>query len=95
MVNYTSKKPLIILGESFFKTQSANFIFPLIKKYLKENNKISKEWNSLNKLTTDAATVGCLDLNIINEKKDMFEELYNHKFDIVYLLGVVHLAAVF
>ena len=82
-----SKKPLIILGESFFKTQSANFIFPLIKKYLKENNKISKEWNSLNKLTTDAATVGCLDLNIINEKKDMFEELYNHKFDIVYLLG--------
>ena len=82
-----SKKPLIILGESFFKTQSANFIFPLIKKYLKENNKISKEWNSLNKLTTDAATVGCLDLNIINENKDMFEELYNHKFDIVYLLG--------
>ena len=82
-----SKKPLIILGESFFKTQSANFIFPLIKKYLKENNKISKEWNSLNKLTTDAATVGCLDLNIINEKKDIFEELYKHKFDIVYLLG--------
>jgi NADH-quinone oxidoreductase subunit G len=82
-----SKKPLIILGESFFKLQSANFIFHLIKKYLKENNKISDEWNSLNKLTSDASTVGCLDLNIINDKKNIFEDLNNHKFDIVYLLG--------
>ena len=82
-----SKKPLIILGESFFKMQSANFMFFLIKKYLKENNKISEEWNSLNKLTVDAATVGCLDLNIINDKKDIFEELNEHKFDVIYLLG--------
>ena len=82
-----SKKPLIILGESFFKSQSANFMFHLIKKYLKENNKISDEWNSLNKLTSDASTVGCLDLNIVNDKENMFENLDNHKFDIVYLLG--------
>jgi NADH-quinone oxidoreductase subunit G len=82
-----SKKPLIILGESFFKNQSANFIFHLIKKFLKENDKISDEWNSLNKISTDASTVGCLDLNIINEKDDIFEKLNNHKFDIVYLLG--------
>ena len=62
-----SKKPLIILGESFFKNQYANIIFHLIKKFLKENNKISDEWNSLNKISTDASTVGCLDLNIISE----------------------------
>ena len=82
-----SKKPLIILGESFFKIQSANFIFHLIKKFLKENNKISDEWNSLNRISTDASTVGSLDLNIINDKDDMFEKLNNHVFDIVYLLG--------
>ena len=82
-----SKKPLIILGESFFKTQSANFMFYLIKKFLKENNKISNEWNSLNKLTSEASTVGCLDLNIINDKMNIFEELNNHNFDVVYLLG--------
>ncbi len=82
-----SKKPLIILGESFFKTQYANFMFNLIKNFLKKNNKISDEWNSLNKLTCDASTVGSLDLNIINEKEDLFEKLNNHKFDIVYLLG--------
>ena len=82
-----SKKPLIILGESFFKSQYANIIFHLIKKFLKENNKISDEWNSLNKISTDASTVGCLDLNIINEKENIFEKLNNHMFDIVYLLG--------
>ena len=82
-----SKKPLIILGESFFKSHSANFMFHLIKKFLNENNKITNEWNSLNKLTIDASTVGCLDLNIINHKINLFDALNNHKFDLVYLLG--------
>ena len=82
-----SKKPLIILGESFFKLQSANFIFHLIKKFLKDNKKISDEWNSLNKLSIDASTVGSLDLGIINHKKNIFDDLNNYKFDIVYLLG--------
>ena len=82
-----SKKPLIILGESFFKIESANFIFNLIKKYLNDNDKISNEWNSINSLPVDAATDGSLDLNIINNKKNLFDELYNHKFDVVYLLG--------
>ena len=82
-----SKKPLSILGESFFKLQSANFMFYLIKDYLKKNNKISNEWNSLNKLTSFASAVGCLDLNILNDRENMFDDLNNHKFDIVYLLG--------
>ena len=82
-----SKKPLIILGESFFKTDSANFLFNLIKKYLINNNKISNEWNSMNSLPTDASTVGSFDLNIINDKINLFDELKNHKFEVVYLLG--------
>jgi NADH-quinone oxidoreductase subunit G len=82
-----SKKPLIILGESFFKTESANFLFNLIKKYLTDNNKISNEWNSINSLPTDASTVGSFDLNIINERNDLFHELQNHQLEVIYLLG--------
>tara|TARA_B100000700_G_scaffold202382_1_gene222541 strand:+ start:269 stop:2302 length:2034 start_codon:yes stop_codon:yes gene_type:complete len=82
-----SKKPLIILGESFFKLKSANYMFQLIKKFLKENNKISDEWNSLNKLSINASNVGSLDLKIINHKRNIFDDLNNHKFEIVYLLG--------
>ena len=82
-----SKKPLIILGESFFKSQSSEFLFNLIKNFLKKNNKINDEWNSLNKLTSDASTVGSLDLKIINEGKNIFNELKSNKFEIIYLLG--------
>jgi NADH-quinone oxidoreductase subunit G len=82
-----SKKPLIILGDSFFKLQPAEFLFNLIKKYLKKNNKINDEWNSLNKLTTDASTVGSLDLKIISDKSNIFNDLKSNKFEIVYLLG--------
>jgi NADH-quinone oxidoreductase subunit G len=82
-----SKKPLIILGDCFFKAQSANFLFNLIKGYLKDNNKISNEWNSINSLSVNASTVGSLDLNIINEEKNLFDELNNHQFEVVYLLG--------
>jgi NADH-quinone oxidoreductase subunit G len=82
-----STNPSIILGESFFKSQSSNFIFHLIKKYLKDNNKISKEWNPINILSVDASTVGNLDLNIVNNKNDLFDEINKHKFDVIYLLG--------
>ena len=82
-----SKKPLIILGKSFYKVQYANFIFNLIKKFLKDNNKITNEWNSLNTLSIDASTVGNFDLNIINNEKNLFEKLNNNEFDMIYLLG--------
>jgi len=82
-----SKKPLIVLGESFFKCQSANFIFHLIKNYFRKNNKISNEWNPINTLSSDASTVGNLDLNIINDKNNSFYDLDNHQFEVVYLLG--------
>ena len=82
-----SKKPLIILGESFFNLQSSEFLFNLIKNFLKKNNKINDEWNSLNKLTSDASTVGSLDLKIINEGKNMFSELKSNNFEVIFLLG--------
>jgi NADH-quinone oxidoreductase subunit G len=82
-----AKKPLIILGESFFKLQYADFLFNLIKNFLTNNKKISESWNSLNKISTDASTVGSLDLKIINEKGNIFENLKANNFEIIYLLG--------
>jgi len=66
-----SEKPMIILGESFLNTKSANYLFNILKKFLIENNKMSVEWNSLNLLSRDAATVGNFDLDIINEKENL------------------------
>ncbi len=82
-----SKKPLIILGESFYKLKSAEFLFNLIKEFLKKNNKINNDWNSLNTLVTDASTVGNLDLRIINDKRNIFNNLQSNNFEIIYLLG--------
>ena len=55
-----AKKPLIIFGQSALKNKSAKYIFESIKFFLKKNNKISDEWNSLNTISENAATVGSL-----------------------------------
>ena len=82
-----ANKPLIILGESLLNSNSSNFLFNVIKEFLIKNNKISETWNSFNILSTEAATVGNYDLGIIKEENDLLDNLKNHKFDIVYLLG--------
>ena len=41
----------------------------------------------MNKLTTDASTVGSLDLKIINDKEDIFHKLNSNYFELIYLLG--------
>jgi NADH-quinone oxidoreductase subunit G len=82
-----AKKPIIILGESFLNLNSSKYFFKKIKKFLIENNKINNEWNSLNTLSCDAATVGNYDLGLINKNKDLMQDLKEHKFDIVYLVG--------
>jgi len=83
----SSKKPMIIIGESLLNNESANYLFSLIKKFLMKNEKISENWNSLNILSTDAATVGNLDLDLINKNQDLIKDLYENKFEIIYLLG--------
>ena len=82
-----AKKPMIVLGESFLKIKSANYLFHSLKKFLKDNNKFSKEWNPLNLLSIDAATVGNFDLDIVNEKEDLIKDLRENKFELVFLLG--------
>jgi len=82
-----SKKPMIILGESFLNTKSANYLFNSLKEFLSTNNKFTDDWNPLNILSIDASTVGSLDLDIVNQDNNLIKDLKENKFDIIYLLG--------
>ncbi len=83
----SSKRPLIIMGESFLKLEYSEYLFNLLTKFLKKNEKISNEWNPLNVLSVDAATVGNLDLDIIDKDNKLLDEVRENKFEIIYLLG--------
>ena len=83
----SANKPMIVLGESLLNSSSSKYFFNKIKKFLTENKKFSEEWNPLNILSCDAATVGNFDLGIINESNNLLEDLQKNKFDIVYLVG--------
>ena len=82
-----ANKPLFIIGESFLKIKSADYLLNLLKKFLSENKKTTSEWNPLNILSVDAATVGNLDLDIVDESNKLFDDLNENKFEIIYLLG--------
>ena len=82
-----SIKPMVILGESFLKSKSANYLFHSLKNFLIKNNKFTDHWNPLNILSSDAATVGNFDLDILNNDNDLVTELSQNKFELVYLLG--------
>ena len=82
-----ANKPMIVLGESLLNINSSKYFFNKIKEFLIKNEKVSEEWNPLNVLSCDAATVGNYDLGLVNEDNNLLKDLQNHKFDIVYLLG--------
>ncbi len=82
-----SKKPLIIIGESFLRIRSSEYLLNSLKDFLKKNEKISNEWNPLNILSVDAGTVGNLDLDIIDKNNKLLDEVKENKFEIIYLLG--------
>ena len=82
-----SKKPIIIFGESFLTLKSAKFLFFAFKEYLVKNNKFNDNWNPFNLLSLNAATVGSLDLDIVDETNELFKKLNENKFKLIYLLG--------
>ena len=82
-----AQKPLIIFGESFLKSKSAEFLFSSFKNFLLNNNKFTDDWSPLNFLPSDAATVGSLDLDIIDPKNELIKKLNENKFDLVFLMG--------
>ena len=86
-----AKKPLVIFGQSSLKSKSAKYTFESIKHFLEDNGKISSEWNSLNVISKNASTVGGFDLGLyktVDGSNEVLTNLENHKFEIVYLLGV-------
>jgi len=87
----SSKKPIIIVGESVLELKSSKYIIEGLKKLLKDNNFANKEWNALNFLPQNASTVGLIDLKIIPKKDEednsFFEKLATNKFKLIYLLG--------
>jgi NADH-quinone oxidoreductase subunit G len=87
----SSKKPIIIIGESALELKSGKFIFEEFKDFLKNNNFINDKWNALNILPQNASTVGLLDLQILSKKKEestnFFEKLNKNQFKLLYLLG--------
>ena len=86
-----AKKPLIIFGQSTLKSTSARYIVESLKSFLKTNNKISDGWNALNTISENASTVGSFDLGLYKTEdgsNEVLKDLENHKFEIVYLLGV-------
>ena len=85
-----AKKPMIIIGQSTLKLNSSKYIFEELKKYLTKNNKITKDWNSLNILSNHASTVGSYDLNILsskNGKNITLERIKKNDFDVLFLFG--------
>ena len=82
-----SKKPIIIFGESFLTLKSANYLFYAMKEFLLKNDKFKNNWNPFNFLSPDAATVGSLDLDIVEETNELFKKLSENKFKLIYLLG--------
>ena len=82
-----SKKPLIVLGESFLKSKSANNLFYSLKEFLNKNNKFTQDWNPLNILSTDASTVGSIDLDLVDQNNNILDDLKQNKFEIIYLLN--------
>ena len=82
-----SKNPMIILGESFQKLKSADYLFSSLKEFLFKNNKYTTDWNPLNLISADASTVGNLDLDLIDESNSLLDDLNKNNFEIIFLLG--------
>ncbi len=87
----SSKRPIVIIGESALDLNSSKFIVEGFKNFLKKNNFINRDWNAFNFLPQNASTVGLIDLNILpkgeEKKESFFEKLNNNKFKLLYLLG--------
>ncbi len=87
----SSKKPIVIIGESALELKSGKYIFEELKNLLKKNNFINKDWNAFNFLAQNASTVGLIDLKVLTKEDEenysFFEKLTNNEFKLLYLLG--------
>ena len=86
-----SKKPIFIIGESALELKNGQFVLEELKKYLIKNNFITENWNALNLLIQNAATVGALDLGFYNLNENnnyvFFDKLEKAEYKVLYLVG--------
>ncbi len=82
-----AKYPIIILGHEILNLKSAKFIFEGFESFLKNNNKINENWNSLNILNVNASSVGSYDLEVVSNNNDTLDKLKNNFFDVIFLFG--------
>ncbi len=85
-----AKKPIVILGQSFFKLKSAQNLFYKLKDYLKSNGKINEDWNAIGIISNHSSTVGAYDLDLINSESNRnstLENIQNNKNEIIFLFG--------
>mgnify|MGYP005702954439 FL=1 len=78
---------MCIRDRSLLRLENAQYLFNNLKDFLNKKNKFSEDWNPLNVLSCDAATVGNFDLGVLNNKTNLIEDLKSNKFEIVFLIG--------
>ena len=84
-----SKKPLFIIGQGPLCSDEGENLFNYTLN-LYNNIKKDKDWNGFNILQNYSGRVGALDLGFFNKKflnKNMIKDVYNGKFEILYLFG--------
>ena len=86
----SSKKPIIILGQSILNSNNGAYVFEELKKYLKSINKINDNWNSLNILPINASDVGAHDLGIFSSNdgsNKTLKKIQDNDSEIIFLIG--------
>ena len=87
----TSKTPMFIFGDSFFKLKSAEYLFTNTKKFLNDHeNQFKKGWKSINCLSKNASSVGAKDLNITNlnyKNNVLLNKLKSGQINLLFLFG--------
>ena len=86
----SSKKPILLIGKSFFKLQSAKILFSKIKKLLSSLGKINDQWNALGVISNDASNVGAYELDLVNSKdisNPVVDMIKKNKSEIIFLFG--------
>ena len=85
-----SKKPILIIGESFFKLQSAKILFTKLKNLLNTLGKINNNWNALGVISNDASTVGAYELDLVSSNdtiNPVVDMIKQNKSEIIFLFG--------
>ncbi|MDJ0614377.1 MAG: NADH-quinone oxidoreductase subunit NuoG [Rhizobiaceae bacterium] len=82
-----AKKPLIIIGQGALNRSDSADIIGLVAQLAADTKAVSRDWNGLSVLHTDAATVGGLDLGFVPGKSGKSTAEMLTSMDVLFLLG--------